>query len=278
MPRITFYTRHMRTPLESTGPFDLVVGLPVHVLITHAVVVFVPLAVIALILVIAVPRLRGAYRFPAVGLAIVGAVSAVIAEQSGEALQERVGYPGQHAEWGEMLPPIAIALALLSVIWLIVGRMASSRGKLLAAVIGAAVIVVGIVAIVVTVLAGHSGADQAWSDRIHGSDSATTQVEDAPAALPVEPGGGTGGAAVSDVLSLETVAANDSEASCWAIVNDNVYDLTDWISQHPGGASRILGLCGGDGTSQFQGQHAGSSSAEGALDRYLIGALGDPLP
>lgn len=89
----------------STGPFDLITGLPVHVLITHAVVVLLPLAVLTLILVITIPELRSHYRYPAVGLAIVGAISAIIAEQSGQALQARVGYPGEHAEWGGDAPP-----------------------------------------------------------------------------------------------------------------------------------------------------------------------------
>ena len=82
----------------------------------------------------------------------------------------------------------------------------------------------------------------------------------------------------ASVLSLETVALNDSEDSCWAVINGNVYDLTDWISSHPGGASRIIGLCGIDGTSQFEGQHGGSAAAESALAGYLLGAIGDPAP
>ena len=74
-------------------------------------------------------------------------------------------------------------------------------------------------------------------------------------------------------LTLEGVAANNSEESCWSVIDGSVYDLTDWISQHPGGSSRILGLCGGDGTSQFQGKHGGSPSPEATLERYLLGAL-----
>jgi hypothetical protein len=261
----------------STGPFDLITGLPVHVFITHAVVIVIPLAVLSLILVIAIPRLRSHYRYPAVALTVVGAVSAIIAEQSGEALEARVGSAGQHSEWGEMLPPVAVALAVLSVIWLIVARMASSRGKILAAVIGGVIVVVGIIAVAITVLAGHSGAEETWSDRIEGTDSAVTEM-DAEEMIPVEPDGGTGASYGSDVLGLETVASNNSPASCWAIIGDNVYDLTEWIDSHPGGASRIVGLCGTDGTSQFQGQHGGSSSAQGTLERYLLGALGDPVP
>jgi cytochrome b involved in lipid metabolism len=269
----------------STGPFDLITGLPVHVFITHAVVVLLPLAVLTLILVITIPKLRAHYRYPAVGLAIVGAISAVIAEQSGQALQARVGYPGEHAEWGEMLPPVAVALAVLSVIWLIMTRMASSRGKVLAAVIGGVIIVVGIVAVVLTVQAGHSGSEETWAERIESTDSEVTET-DSPVTemesneemMPVEPDGGTGASTDFEVLGIEAVAANASEESCWAIIDDNVYDLTDWISSHPGGSSRIIGLCGTDGTSQFQGQHGGSSSAQGTLERYLLGAVGDPIP
>ncbi len=275
----------MANTTTSSGPFDLITGLPVHVLVTHAVVVLLPLAVLTLILVITIPKLRSHYRYPAVGLAILGAISAVIAEQSGQALQARVGSPGEHAEWGEMLPPVAVALAVLSVIWLIVSRMASSRGKVLAAVIGGVIVVVGIVAVVLTVQAGHSGSEETWSERIESTDSEVmetdppvTEMESEPEMIPVEPDGGTGASTDFDVLGIEAVAANATEESCWAIIDDNVYDLTDWISSHPGGASRIIGLCGTDGTSQFQGQHGGSSSAQGTLERYLLGAVGDPIP
>ena len=106
----------------------------------------------------------------------------------------------------------------------------------------------------------------------------TTLAIEEPEMMPVEPDGGTGASGDFEVLGIEAVAANATEDSCWAIIDDNVYDLTDWISSHPGGASRIIGLCGTDGTSQFQGQHGGSSSAQGTLERYLLGAVGDPIP
>ena len=268
----------MVSTLASTGPFDLITGLPVHVFITHAVVVLLPLAALLLMAVVALPRLRAHYRYPAVAVAVVAAFAAIISEQSGEALEARVGSAGQHAEWGEMVPPAAVGLAVLSVIWLIVSRMASSRGKVLTAVIGAGVIAVGIIAVTFTVLAGHSGAEESWSERIEGTDSAVTEMDTDDEMIPVEPDGGTGASSGSDVLGIETVAVNNSEDSCWAIIDDNVYDLTEWIDSHPGGASRIVGLCGTDGTSQFQGQHAGASSPEATLERYLLGAVGDPLP
>lgn len=258
--------------------FDLITGLPVHIFVNHVVVVIVPLAVITVILAVAFPRLRQSYRYPAVGLAIIGALSAIVAEQSGRALEARVGVAEEHSEWGEMLPPVAVALAVLSAIWLIVSYMSSSRGKILAAVIGGVVIIVGIVAVVITVLAGHSGAQSVWGDRV--SDTETAVVEPADEAVVPEAATEEAPAVPTDtsVLSVENVALNDSEASCWTIVDGNVYDLTDWISSHPGGASRILGLCGIDGTSQFEGQHGGSSSAGGTLESYLLGPIGDPAP
>jgi cytochrome b involved in lipid metabolism len=256
--------------------FDLITGLPVHIFANHFVVVLLPLAVFALILVVAFPRLRQNYRYPAVGLAIAGAVSAIIAEQSGEALEARVGVAQAHAEWGEMLPPAAVALAGLSVIWLILSRMSSSLGKILAAVVGGVVIIVGVVAVVITVLAGHSGAQSVWGDQVSEGDTAVVEsVEEAAAPeAPVE----EAPSADTSVLSLDTVAMNDSEASCWTVINGNVYDLTTWISEHPGGASQILQVCGADGTSQFQGEHMGEGSAETTLQSYLLGSIGDPAP
>jgi cytochrome b involved in lipid metabolism len=74
-------------------------------------------------------------------------------------------------------------------------------------------------------------------------------------------------------LTMEQVAQNDSEESCWTVIDGSVYDLTEWINQHPGGASRIIQLCGTDGTSLFQGQHGGSSGPESTLAGYLLGPL-----
>jgi hypothetical protein len=44
--------------------------------------------------------------------------------------------------------------------------------------------------------------------------------------------------------TMEKVRANNSEASCWSVIDGNVYDLTRWIASHPGGRGNILSLCG----------------------------------
>lgn len=69
------------------------------------------------------------------------------------------------------------------------------------------------------------------------------------------------------------VALHASASSCWSIVNGSVYDLTSYISRHPGGEKNILRICGKDGTSAFEGEHGGDSKPENILAGYKIGAL-----
>ena len=69
------------------------------------------------------------------------------------------------------------------------------------------------------------------------------------------------------------VQANDSASSCWSVINGNVYDLTGWINSHPGGSSRILNLCGTDGSSSFNAMHGGQSNPESRLQSFLLGPL-----
>lgn len=75
------------------------------------------------------------------------------------------------------------------------------------------------------------------------------------------------------VYTFADVILHDSEASCWSVVNDKVYDLTAWISKHPGGSKAILSICGKDGTSAFVGQHEGDSKPEEKLATFYLGAL-----
>jgi uncharacterized membrane protein len=62
-------------------------GLPLHPLIVHVVVVFAPLAAVAGILYAARPQWRWWLRWPLVASAVIAAVAAVIAVQSGHSLE-----------------------------------------------------------------------------------------------------------------------------------------------------------------------------------------------
>lgn len=69
------------------------------------------------------------------------------------------------------------------------------------------------------------------------------------------------------------VASHNSSASCWTVVNGGVYDLTSWISNHPGGEKAIRSMCGSDGSEDFNEQHGGSGGPEKVLAGFKIGIL-----
>jgi len=75
----------------------------------------------------------------------------------------------------------------------------------------------------------------------------------------------------SGIASAE-VAAHNSRETCWSTINGNVYDLTSWIPEHPGGEQAILQLCGTDGSAKFNGQHGGAPKQAAVLIGFKLGA------
>ncbi|KAH7088849.1 FMN-dependent dehydrogenase-domain-containing protein [Paraphoma chrysanthemicola] len=51
------------------------------------------------------------------------------------------------------------------------------------------------------------------------------------------------------------VAKHSSKKSCWIVLESNVYDVTGFISEHPGGAPIILRNAGTDATEEFKKYH-----------------------
>ena len=83
----------------------------------------------------------------------------------------------------------------------------------------------------------------------------------------------TAAATVAAGYTMAQVKANKSAAKCWSVINGDVYDLTKWISAHPGGAGAILSLCGTDGTQDFIAMHRGQGRPISVLGNYLLGPL-----
>jgi cytochrome b involved in lipid metabolism len=67
------------------------------------------------------------------------------------------------------------------------------------------------------------------------------------------------------------VAAHNTAASCYTVINGKVYDLTLWVNVHPGGKPAILSLCGTDGTAKFMNKHKGAQKQMDILARFYIG-------
>lgn len=102
----------------------------------------------------------------------------------------------------------------------------------------------------------------------------TTQTQATPAQVPAPTPVPTPTPAPAPAgYTKAEVAIHASQASCWSTINGSVYDLTAFVSKHPGGESRILKICGKDGTSLFEGQHGGDSKPESMLAKYRLGDL-----
>jgi len=247
--------------------FDLITGLPVHPLISHAVVVVVPLAAIGALILTFVAKWRTTYS-PLVLIAVLlSPISAFIATQSGEALSERVGLPKSHSTLGERLSYVVLAFAIVFSIWFAIEKSASVRTKVprvLQQVVTVIVPILAAVSLVLTFLVGHSGAEATWKNRI-------TQAQ-LPALEDSAPSAGAPAGTIN--LSTSEIKKHNTKSDCWSIVNGNVYNLTSYVQKHPGGTAVIANICGKDGSSSFTNQHNTQSKPNSVLTGFLLGAVG----
>ena len=75
---------------------------------------------------------------------------------------------------------------------------------------------------------------------------------------------------IGDITS-EELAKHNTKEDCWCSYKGYVYNLTPYISIHPGGEKIILKFAGGDMTNAYDGQHAYVSIT--LLDKVKIGKL-----
>ncbi|MDO5492398.1 MAG: cytochrome b5-like heme/steroid binding domain-containing protein [Nesterenkonia sp.] len=253
--------------------------LPIHPLAAHLPVVLIPLSSIMLILAVTIRPLRRHLMLVAVVLVGMGAAGAFLAMQTGEQLAETVGDPEAHSRWGLPTFLTAAALTVVAAAWAWTtwraGRAVPAaaeptegaprpRPSPLGAVLGTATVVLAVTATALTVMAGHSGAEEVWSDTEEEADAAEDEGQEEE----------DGQEADGDVaLTMEEVSEHDSSDSCWAAVDGTVYDLTDWVPDHPGGEQAIEGLCGTDATEDFRQQHGGQSRPEDQLAQFELGPL-----
>lgn len=257
----------MLTPLES-GLFDAIAGLPMHPLVVHFAVVLLPLAALGLIVLVAVPRWADRFGWLTLGALVVGMAASFVAKESGEALAARVGTPGDHASWGDVLPWLAVALLILAGAWFVLhrrARQAESGRSAAAAGVGILAAVLALAVTGVTIVVGHTGAQAAWGGTITSATAPATPGTDGGAKGSAPTGGTT--------YTLADVAKHASASSCWTAVDGNVYDVTKWITQHPGGKQPILGMCGADGSAAFHSQHGNQARPANELKQFQIGTL-----
>ncbi|GAB3183872.1 hypothetical protein GCM10027060_19950 [Nesterenkonia halophila] len=144
----------------------MILDLPLHPLIVHAVVVLVPLSAVLVLLAVLVPPLRRSCAPVGAVLAVVGAISALVAERSGRALAETVGVPADHEPWGTPTLIASAVFAVLAVVWHLGQRRAGRRrrGSPAVRVLGALTVLAALAAVGLTLISGHTGAEAVWGD------------------------------------------------------------------------------------------------------------------
>lgn len=83
----------------------------------------------------------------------------------------------------------------------------------------------------------------------------------------------TGQTAAKAKFTRTQVSQHAAATDCWTIIGKNVYDLTSYVNQHPGGPSRIIGICGANGSSAFKGQHMSDRGVAQVLASFKVGKL-----
>lgn len=233
---------------------ELLGGLPLHPLVVHGVVVLLPLAAIGMIVTSFVTRWRNSFQWVILGGTVLGAIGSYLAKVSGDSLSAAVGLPADHADWGNYLTIAAMAFSAITGLWIFTWHLQGWTWAKRAADVAAVSAGAGIM--VLTYLAGHSGAEAVWKEQME----AARQPPDSAASI-------------TGPITLAEVAEHSSSEDCWSVVDGTVYDLTGFISRHPAGAGAVIGMCGRDASGSFNGAHDGQAEAEGWLEVFRIGTL-----
>jgi L-lactate dehydrogenase (cytochrome) len=56
-------------------------------------------------------------------------------------------------------------------------------------------------------------------------------------------------------MDFKEVQKHNTKNDCWVVIHSNVYNLGEFLNDHPGGAKVILKVAGGDGTEAFERFH-----------------------
>lgn len=76
----------------------------------------------------------------------------------------------------------------------------------------------------------------------------------------------------TNAYTLANIALHASESDCWMGINGAVYDVTEYIDQHPDGKSILRG-CGTDATLMYEQVRKHTREANRLLPQYKIGLL-----
>ncbi len=64
--------------------------------------------------------------------------------------------------------------------------------------------------------------------------------------------------------------SHKNKKDAWVAIYDKVYNVTNFLADHPGGAKALLNVCGKDSTSQFEEQNHGEHHLK-ILKPFMVG-------
>ncbi|MBM3656208.1 MAG: hypothetical protein FJW91_04565 [Actinobacteria bacterium] len=146
------------------GPFDLIAGLPLHPLASHAPVVLVPLIALAALAMSYWPSFSRRYGRPVLILAVIAQLSLFVAKASGEIFKERLGKEVErHQSYGEIAPFTFIPLLVLLFIRFRMDRSGSTVGSpRVRRLVSILLALSALLALIYIFLTGHSGGESVW--------------------------------------------------------------------------------------------------------------------
>ena len=77
------------------------------------------------------------------------------------------------------------------------------------------------------------------------------------------------------VLNGNEVARHNTKDSCWVIISGKVYDVTEYLPNHPGGSQILLQYGGKDATAVYQPIHPAGTIEENLPESKHLGPV-DP--
>ncbi|KAI9901130.1 hypothetical protein N3K66_002947 [Trichothecium roseum] len=79
------------------------------------------------------------------------------------------------------------------------------------------------------------------------------------------------------VITLDSLSKHNTETDCWIAVHQKVWDITDFVAEHPGGSAVLLRCAGSNATKVFDSVHA-PDIIEQLPKEKLMGSLLLPQP
>ena len=103
-----------------------------------------------------------------------------------------------------------------------------------------------------------------WGERLEGEEDIVASEEQVKEVPMTREG-------LKNLITIDELRKHDNQDQPWFVVNGEVYDGTDYMAEHPGGAQSITSAASVDSSEEFLAIH--SETAKAMMPKYHIGTL-----